>query len=80
MLHQHSRLLNGRTLDRLQILASYVFGVGLHYQQVKVKFTVTFRQTISQSSVLVSGTRLGPATNFSISLRFSFRQLLFVML
>jgi hypothetical protein len=37
------------------------------------------RQLVGQS-VLVSGTHLGPATNFSISLRFSFRQLLFVML
>jgi hypothetical protein len=37
------------------------------------------RQIVGQS-VLVSGGHLGPATNFSISLRFSFRQLLFVML
>jgi hypothetical protein len=37
------------------------------------------RQLVGQS-VLVSGANLGPATNFSVSLRFSFRQLLFVML
>jgi hypothetical protein len=37
------------------------------------------RQSVGQS-VLVSGAHLGPATNFSISLRFSFRQLRFVML
>jgi hypothetical protein len=37
------------------------------------------RQLVGQS-VLVSGAKLGPAANFSISLRFSFRQLLFVML
>jgi hypothetical protein len=37
------------------------------------------RQSVGQS-VLVSGAHLGPATNFSISLRFSFRQLLFVVL
>jgi hypothetical protein len=37
------------------------------------------RQLVGQS-VLVSGAHLGPATNFSISLRFSFRQLLFVIL
>jgi hypothetical protein len=36
------------------------------------------RQLVGQS-VLVSGAHLGPTTNFSISLRFSFRQLLFVM-
>jgi hypothetical protein len=38
-----------------------------------------YRQLVGQS-VLVSGAHLGPATNFSISLRFSFWQLLFVML
>jgi hypothetical protein len=37
------------------------------------------RQSVCQS-VLVSGAHLGPTTNFSISLRFSCRQLLFVML
>jgi hypothetical protein len=37
------------------------------------------RQLVGQS-VLVSGAHLGPATNISISLRFSFGQLLFVML
>jgi hypothetical protein len=37
------------------------------------------QQSVGQS-VLVSGAHLGPTTNFSISLRFSFRQLLFVML
>jgi hypothetical protein len=37
------------------------------------------RQLVGQSA-LVSGAHLGPATNFSISLRFSFRLLLFVML
>jgi hypothetical protein len=37
------------------------------------------RQSVGQF-VLVPGDHLGPATNFSISLRFSFRQLLFVML
>jgi hypothetical protein len=37
------------------------------------------RQSVGQS-VLVSSAHLGPATNFSISLRISFRQLLFVML
>jgi hypothetical protein len=37
------------------------------------------RQWVGQS-VLVSGAHLGPATNFSISLRFSLRQLRFVIL
>jgi hypothetical protein len=37
------------------------------------------RQSIGQS-VLVLGAHLGPATNFSFSLRFSYRQLLFVIL
>jgi hypothetical protein len=37
------------------------------------------RKSVGQS-VLVSGAHLGPATNFSISLRFYFRQLLFVIL
>jgi hypothetical protein len=37
------------------------------------------RQSVGQS-VLASGTHLGPATNFSFSLRFFFRQLLFVIL
>jgi hypothetical protein len=37
------------------------------------------RQSVSQT-VLVSGTHLGPATNFYFSLWFSFRQLRFVML
>jgi hypothetical protein len=37
------------------------------------------RQSVGQS-ILVSGAHLGPATNFSFSLRFSFRQLLFVTL
>jgi hypothetical protein len=37
------------------------------------------RQSVGQS-ILVSGTHLGPATNFSFSLRFSFRQLRFVTL
>jgi hypothetical protein len=38
---------------------------------------VTLRPTVSQpvQSVLVSGAHLGPATNFSFCLRFSFRQL-----
>jgi hypothetical protein len=37
------------------------------------------RQSVGQS-VLVSGAHLGPATNFSFFLRFSFRQLRFVIL
>jgi hypothetical protein len=37
------------------------------------------RQSVGQS-ILVSGAHLGPATNFSFSLRFSFRQLQFVIL
>jgi hypothetical protein len=37
------------------------------------------RQSVGQA-VLVSGAHLGPATNFSFSLRFSFRQVLFVIL
>jgi hypothetical protein len=37
------------------------------------------RQSVGQS-VLVSGAHLGPATNFSFSLRFSFRQLRLVIL
>jgi hypothetical protein len=42
---------------------------------------VTLRPTISRpfQSVLVSGARLGPATNFLFFLRFSFRQLRFVI-
>jgi hypothetical protein len=35
--------------------------------------------TTDIQSVLVSGAHLGPATNFTFSLRFSFRQLLFVI-
>jgi hypothetical protein len=37
------------------------------------------RQSVGHS-VLVSGAHLGPATNLSFSLRFSFRQLRFVIL
>jgi hypothetical protein len=36
------------------------------------------RQSVGQS-VLVSGAHLGTATNFSVSLKFSFRQLRFVI-
>jgi hypothetical protein len=42
--------------------------------QVKVKKSHYDRQSIGQS-VLVSGAHLGPTTNFSFFLRFSFRQL-----
>jgi hypothetical protein len=37
------------------------------------------RQSVGQS-IMVPGAHLGPATNLSFSLRFSFRQLLFVIL
>jgi hypothetical protein len=41
----------------------------------KLKLKLIYdRQSVGQS-VLVSGTHLGPATKFSFSLKFSFRQL-----
>jgi hypothetical protein len=47
-------------------------------RQVKVK--VTLRPTVVGQSVLVSGAHLGPATNFSFSLRFSLDSCGFVIL
>jgi hypothetical protein len=44
------------------------------------KLKLTYDQQSVFQSVLVSGAHLGPATNLSFSLRFSFRQLLFVIL
>jgi hypothetical protein len=45
------------------------------YTRIKGKLKIHYdRQSVGQS-VLVSGAHLGPATNFSFSLRFSFRQL-----
>jgi hypothetical protein len=46
---------------------------------LKVKVKVTLRPTVSRSVRLGVRRPSGTATNFAISLRFSFRQLLFVM-
>jgi hypothetical protein len=65
----HDSETEGNLLMDSEVLAEHVVKSKLHYD----------RQSVGQS-VLVSGAHLGPATNFSFSLRFSFRQLLFVIL
>jgi hypothetical protein len=60
-----------------------LFGYGLQFfflSKSKSKLKSHYdRQSVGQS-VLVLGAHLGPATNFSFSLRFYFIQLLFVIL
>jgi hypothetical protein len=49
--------------------ASYI--VGLCVTKLKLKLKLIYDQQSVGQSVLVSGTHLGPAANFSFSLRFS---------
>jgi hypothetical protein len=67
---------------RLTISRSVCLGVEPTQIPVKQIFSSQSQShiTTDNQSVLVSGAHLGPATNFSFSLRFSFRQLLLVIL
>jgi hypothetical protein len=60
----------------LQKRGAYI-KVGL--QGIEVETEVNLRSTVGQS-VLVSGTHLGPATNFSFSLKFTLDSCGFVIL
>jgi hypothetical protein len=72
--HDHQRHVSETEPNRLMLLGQLSLFI------VKSKPKSHYGQQSVGQSVLVSGAHLGPATNFSFSLGFSFRQLLFVTL